>query len=100
MEWLTLQDYSNKYKVSISTLRRRIKSRDLEYVFKKGRYLVQDAEDNGRESLSLKELKTLYETLLSDKDFQIQELHEAVEDLKNLVLLLEKEKVLETEEIL
>jgi hypothetical protein len=40
--WLTLTDYATKYRVSISTLRRRIKAEQMECFFREGRYLVKD----------------------------------------------------------
>jgi len=41
-QYLPLADYSSKYKVSISTLRRRIKAEDICFVFEDGKYLIQD----------------------------------------------------------
>lgn len=40
--YLPLTDYSSKYKVSLSTLRRRIKAEDIQFMFEDGRYLVLD----------------------------------------------------------
>ena len=40
--WLPLSEYSTKYKVSISTLRRRIKSDEVIYCFEEGKYLLKD----------------------------------------------------------
>ncbi|MFZ3230134.1 MAG: hypothetical protein WA160_08010 [Pseudobdellovibrio sp.] len=40
--WLPLADYSMKYKVSISTLRRRIKAEDIQHKFDDGKYLILD----------------------------------------------------------
>ena len=40
--YLPLTEYSNKYKVSISTLRRRIKADDIHFVFEEGKYLIMD----------------------------------------------------------
>ena len=40
--WVTLSEYSNQYKVSVSTLRRRIKSRKVEFVSKDGKYFLAD----------------------------------------------------------
>jgi len=40
--WLPLTDYSIKYRVSVSTLRRRIKTEDLKYRFVDGRYYIID----------------------------------------------------------
>jgi len=41
-QYLPLAEYSSKYKVSISTLRRRIKAEDISYLFEDGKYLIQD----------------------------------------------------------
>lgn len=40
--WLTLTDYSAKYRVSLSTLRRRIKAGEIESKFTEGKYLLKD----------------------------------------------------------
>ena len=40
--YLPLTEYSNKYKVSISTLRRRIKAEDIHFLFEEGKYLIMD----------------------------------------------------------
>jgi hypothetical protein len=40
--WLSLTDYSAKHKVSISTLRRRIKSDDIDYKIEGSKYLLLD----------------------------------------------------------
>lgn len=41
-EWLPLTDYSTKYKVSVSTLRRKIKAEDISFRFEDGKYLIFD----------------------------------------------------------
>ncbi len=41
--WLPIADYAGKYRVSISTLRRRIKSGEIEYSFQEGKYLLKDS---------------------------------------------------------
>ncbi len=40
--WLPLADYSIKYKISVSTLRRRIKAEDIQFRFDDGKYLLLD----------------------------------------------------------
>ncbi len=40
--WLTLMEYSAKYRVSLSTLRRRIKAGEIENKFSDGKYLLKD----------------------------------------------------------
>lgn len=41
-EWITLSDYSSKYRTSVSTLRRRIKKEEIQYVFENGKYYLPD----------------------------------------------------------
>ncbi|MGE3973071.1 MAG: hypothetical protein AB7F59_00945 [Bdellovibrionales bacterium] len=40
--WLSLVDYSNKYKISISTLRRRIKLENIRFRLETGKYYIMD----------------------------------------------------------
>ena len=40
--FLPLTEYSSKYRVSVSTLRRRIKAEDIQFTFEDGRYLILD----------------------------------------------------------
>ena len=40
--WLPLTDYSSKYKISVSTLRRRIKTDEIKYHFQDGKYFIFD----------------------------------------------------------
>lgn len=48
-EWLLLTDYASKYRVSVSTLRRRIKAGHLQHRFEGGKYFVRDAPLESRE---------------------------------------------------
>jgi hypothetical protein len=40
--WLPLTDYSTKYRISVSTLRRRIKADDIKFRFEDGKYFIMD----------------------------------------------------------
>lgn len=40
--WLPLMDYSTKHRISVSTLRRRIKANDIRYRFEEGKYFIMD----------------------------------------------------------
>jgi len=40
--WLPLLNYSTKYNISLSTLRRRIKARSIEFKLDQGKYLILD----------------------------------------------------------
>lgn len=41
-QYLPLTEYSSKYKLSISTLRRRIKADEIKFIFADGKYLILD----------------------------------------------------------
>ncbi len=41
-DWLILTDYASKYKISVSTLRRRIKNNQIQFRFDNGKYLILD----------------------------------------------------------
>ena len=44
--WLLLTDYASKYRISVSTLRRRIKSHQIPFRFENGKYFLVDAPPN------------------------------------------------------
>jgi hypothetical protein len=117
-DWLTLTDYSSKYRVSVSTLRRRIRTGQIENKFEAGKYLLKDVvppiqepevvnvaalealskgnEEQQEPLLStatklLNELKKAYMSILQEKEEQIVQLKEEVTDLKTLVRVLEQE---------
>lgn len=48
--WLSLTDYSTKYRVSVSTLRRRIKSEDIQFKLSDGKYFILDEPLSGLEN--------------------------------------------------
>lgn len=41
--WLLLTDYASKYRISVSTLRRRIKGGQVEFRFENGKYFLPDS---------------------------------------------------------
>lgn len=115
--WLALNDYANKHQVSISTLRRRIKSNKIKYKLDDGKYFIEDdaqgeditsssslASQSGQTTsyiassegisttkLLLEELKRAYLDSLQSKEDQILYLKQQVSDLKTLVMFLEKD---------
>ena len=118
--WISLMDYSNKYHVSLSTLRRRIKNNQTKYQFRAGKYYLTDKpmniqpeapemtnqveqvssptfnkvnifEDSQMMSEYLAELKKAYSQVLHEKEEVIQMLREEISDLKTLVKVLESE---------
>lgn len=117
--WLSLNEYANRHQVSISTLRRRIKSNKIKYKLDDGKYFLLEGEapaptqvnptlpsqpvikrddpvsssshDADSMRLLLDELKRAYLDSLQSKEDQILYLKQQVSDLQTLVMLLEKE---------
>lgn len=52
--WLSLADYSMKHKVSVSTLRRKIKSTEIQFRLDDGKYFLLDEEPSEAHRPSLK----------------------------------------------
>jgi hypothetical protein len=49
-QWLLLTDYASKYRVSVSTLRRRIKNNQINFRFDGGKYYISDIPPRSAES--------------------------------------------------
>jgi len=80
--WLTLQDYSIKKGLSVSTLRRKIKNKEIKYRLENGRYLLK-AETEVETAKSYEE---------NPYKKELERLHNDKEDLLNLINFLESEK--------
>lgn len=95
--WLILTDYASKYRVSISTLRRRIKAGLIEHRLENGRYLLPDEEipmggsAEGDLVFEAHELKQAFTSILKEKDDIILKLRAEISDLKTLVQVLESD---------
>jgi len=120
-EWLPLAEYSGEYGISVSTLRRRIKSNKIKFKIIHGKYYLpkkplstqaqsfapvpnkaqaassgnHKLEDNGESGYGarefLDELKKAYMQSLQSKEDQIIQLKQQITDLKTLVMYLERE---------
>lgn len=72
-QWIPLLEYAFRKGMSISTLRRRIKSKEIQYQLRNGRYFIFDDGS----------------IPLEDRDKTISDLEEQIADLKTLVKVLE-----------
>ena len=97
-EYLSLTDYASKYKISISTLRRKIKANQLPYKLENGRYLLMDenpsvSQGQHRPSQSVMNPETMRGALeiIAQKNFEITRLKSEIADLETLVQVLEGE---------
>lgn len=120
--WVPLVEYSTKYQISVSTLRRKIRGNSIEYKIDAGKYFILDENESDSRSRSqrvaspptqniipsafeepqnsfsaahkiLEELKKAYSKILQEKEEQILELKEEIADLRTLVRVLESENV-------
>ncbi len=62
-QWLLLTDYSSKYRVSVSTLRRRIKNNQIPFRFEGGKYFLIDASPNHPEVTAHEKTTPFFEEL-------------------------------------
>ena len=112
-QWLSLTEYSQKYNISISTLRRRIRAGSITVKLEEGKYFIVDEqqsvpinqdqdlktpvkkEENVQRQGSFidKLLNTQQELyrLITQKDKKIENLQSQISDFNTLVALLEKE---------
>ena len=103
-KWLTVIDYAVNKRVSISTLRRRIKSQLVEHKLENGRYLIRaeiETDDpeaflNAAQGESMAvvqnliaELKKAYGLVLAEKEELIQQLRSEIETLRHINQFLE-----------
>lgn len=102
--WLPVIDYAVNKRVSVSTLRRRIKSKTVEHRLENGRYLIRTEietddpndllEGGSSESLLvvqnlIVEVKKAYGLVLAEKEEMIQQLKSEIETLKHINQFLE-----------
>ena len=84
--WLSIVEYANVKKTSISTIRRAIKANHVKYKEENGRYLIWTKTNQEKEELELK----LENEFLKK---QIRELKEEVSDLKMLLSVYESNTI-------
>lgn len=75
--WLSLTEYSNKHNVSISTLRRKIKSTEVEFRLDEGKYMILDSDEDAAQDSSVQRTVSASEnyrpSLKSDKNYSQHE---------------------------
>ena len=86
--WIPLANYSVQYRVSLSTLRRQIKSGTLDYRIEKGKYLLKEVPppEQGIKSAYLPMLKLR----LAKTEAELKKAREEIGELKMLVALYEE----------
>ncbi len=75
--WLPLADYSMKYKISVSTLRRRIKAEDIHFRFDDGKYLICDDQAPTSDTSPIHYVQEHRPSLKSDAEPGVMKNHNA-----------------------
>lgn len=91
--WLCILDYAKFKKISISTVRRYIKSERIRYKLERGKFLIfvhQDLLENRQKAKSDHNLRLMNEVIFLRE--QLRSSKEENEDLRMLVGLLENSK--------
>ncbi len=83
--WIPIVEYALKKGVSVSTLRRRIRSNQLEHRLEKGRYLILDEHKNPDSDFQLR-----FESKLRQLETELQRANEEISELKMLMALYEE----------
>jgi hypothetical protein len=83
--WIPIIEYAMKRGVSVSTLRRRIRSNQVQHRLENGRYLILDEENNDQH-----EFQTRLESKLQKLESDLQRANEEISELKMLMALYEE----------
>ncbi len=115
IHWLSVVEYATLKKVSVSTLRRKIKSKALEFKIENGRYLIkteveagaapfrQETSNSNNKDINsneivqelLAEVKRAYGLVLTEKEELIHHLKSEIEILKQMNQFLEQQILLD-----
>lgn len=91
--WLTIPEYSSYRKKSVSTIRRYIKSNQVQYKFEDGKYLIFVSDENyqNKKQIAQKdEMKLRFRVV--ELEARVRELEEENNDLKMLIQIYEQHK--------
>ena len=97
--WYSIDDYARLHNISISTIRRRIKSNSIEYKMTEGKYylksnIVQESAD----LTAFSKIKELSEEIRSLKEMLVQVTKEN-DDLRTLITFYENNPLTKNEEL-
>jgi hypothetical protein len=103
--WIPLIEYSNKYKISISTLRRRIKHDSIPFRLDNGKYFIIDESPEKLDSQRPKEIANSFQSVepthrpIENRDYSMEReepilsaAHRILDELKKAYTLILQEK--------
>ncbi len=88
--WISLVDYAHKHQISLSTLRRYIKSGKLSFRKEDGRYLILDDQATHVPLQIEPQRRLAIENTHHPLERQLLQAHEEIAELKTLVALYEE----------
>lgn len=100
MKWVTIEDYADRYKVSLSSLKKKIANGSIEYQLASTKYFIKDQplpeqnpfnKNQDSPLMNLEEKHKELTAAFNNKKNELQSLRAEYEDLKNLVQWLEKD---------
>jgi hypothetical protein len=92
-KWLNINDYSVYRRISVSTIRRYIKSDRVSYKKEDGKYLIFVSEENFDRRREVEEKETIdLKNEIKDLKMQNKQLIEEIDELKMLIGLYEGRK--------
>jgi len=90
-EWLSLMEYATRNSVSLSTLRRQIKSGKLQARSEQGRYLIWHSTSNGVVASPVASLVSNDGNQVESLQFQLRKAREEIAELKTLLAFYEEQ---------
>ncbi|GAB4011218.1 MAG: hypothetical protein Fur0010_05210 [Bdellovibrio sp.] len=89
--WLSIDDYSRVHKISISTIRRRIKSNEFEFKMENGKYLIKSEIDSVPNIPNFSYINTIkeLESKIHNLKKEMVDIIKENEDLKTLIAFYE-----------
>jgi uncharacterized protein YegL len=98
-KWLSIKDYSNRTKISVSTLRRKIKENNIKYKTEQGKYLIFFEEDE-EDKKDLAQIKTVKPNKNNQQEDFIKFVEQTISSINKLNqdLIEEKEKRLSVQD--
>lgn len=88
--WIPLVEYSAKRGVSLSTLRRYIKSNKIKHKLEDGRYLLFDDGKDLVTGRKKRDESILMQKRIKKLEAELQKAHEEIAELKTLIALYEE----------
>ena len=102
--WLPITEYAVKNRVSVSTIRRKIKNKELQHKLENGKYFVMDESHSSDTHTGTNRTKNIYNSVDEVLEFaersiqEITKLNQEIINEKDVTLNIQKKKIQDLEE--